>query len=138
MDLRTFFISSSHLYNSNMSTFRPSQTSGHRVCSTKLTDWFLDDDLGCCLHEGSNANGILCGHSEEVGLSGGEAMSHGILSAGGEGQRCPGLTLCLALLNDVVTNGRATVILREVPVELAGVAAQVFGGEGDADRPWNI
>lgn len=108
------------------------------MCLTKLTDWFLDDDLGCSRHERSDANGILCGHSEEVGLSGGEAMSHRVLSAGGEGQRSPGLTLCLALLNDVVTDGRAAVILGEVPVELAGVAAQVLGGEGDADGPWNI
>lgn len=65
-------------------------------------------------------------------------MSHGVLPAGGEGQRGPGLALGLALLDDEVTDGRAAVVLGEEPVDLAGVGGQVLCGEGDADGPGDI
>lgn len=65
-------------------------------------------------------------------------MSHGVLPAGGVGERRPGLSLGFALLNDVVADGRAAVVLREEPVEFTGVAAQVLGGEWDTNGPGYI
>lgn len=111
------------------------EVSGHHV---KLTHWFLDRNVGCGLYERSNADRILGSHSKEIGLSGGEVVSHGVLSASGVGERGPGLTITLTLLNDVVTDGRAAIILREEPVELAGVNRQVLSGKRNANRPRDV
>lgn len=65
-------------------------------------------------------------------------MDHSVLSAGGEGQGRPGLALSLSLLYDVVADWRAAIVFWEVPVEFAGVTAQVLSSEGDAHGPGYI
>lgn len=104
----------------------------------KLTDWFLDDNFSGRLHERSDANSVLCRHSKEIGLPIGEPMSNSIGSAGRERHRGPGLPLCFPLFYNIVTDGGTTVILREEPVQLARVAAQVLSCEGNANRSWDI
>lgn len=104
-------------------TVLPTNRDRHHV---KLTHWLLDCNVGCSLYKRSDANCILGSHSEEISLSRGEVVSHGILSASGVGERGPGLAITIPLLNDIVANGRAAVILREKPIELTGVNCQVL------------
>lgn len=103
-----------------------------------LTDWLLDDELSCGLHKRSDADGVLRSHSEEVGLSEGEVARHSILSAGRVRERRPGFTLSFTFLNDIVADGRAAIILREEPVELAGVDGQVLSDKRNTNRPRNV
>ena len=65
-------------------------------------------------------------------------MGHSTVSAEAAGHRGPSFPLCLTLLYHIVGDGRATIVFREEPVELARVAGQVHSREGDAHGPRNI
>ena len=100
---------------------------------SRLTDGILDENHLVGLDERSHANDVLGGDPEEVAFVVEEALNHGVVSGHRVGHRRPAHSVRLPLLDDVVGDGRATVVFRRVPGELAGVVGQILAGEGKAD-----
>ena len=102
------------------------------------TDGVLDEHNLLRLDEGSHPDDVLGCDPEEVPLPVQKTLNHGVVPGHGVRHRGPAHPVRLSLLDDVVRDGRAAVVLRGIPGEFTRVVGQVLSGERETHRTGDV